>query len=210
MSQDKSVSDATENVSDISESEETIESTVSDQDKNDSVSLSTHRKLLNQRKRDLQKFEEELKQRERQIQELNEAKMQEDGKKDELIESLKSRLKDTETKYKSKTSAYAYKVIASQVEREAIKMGCVDTEGLLLLSDLSMLEPDEDFNIDGSDVKSMLEDIKEKRPYLFQKTAPTIKDGLPKKPDVNVANDLSKLSIQERALMVAKMKSQRG
>jgi len=139
-----------------------------------------HKKLLGQHKT-LKSQYEELQAR---MQKVEEEKMVAEGNKDELISSLRERLDKTESASKQMQANYAYNVVSGQVMQEAAKMGCVDTEALLQLADLTQLEADENYNVYATQVKELLEMAKSKRPYLFQKAAPKIAVGTPTTSDL--------------------------
>lgn len=139
------------------------------------VSYDTHRKLLGQKKTLQDKFTT----MEQELTSLREKSLGDEGKKDELIDSLRGRLSETEGKLKNAVGTFGYKTVSSEFKTEALKMGCVETD-LAMMSiqeELKTLDIDDDFNVDRSQVKSILENLKKSKPILFQKSVPNIPDG---------------------------------
>ena len=169
----------------------------------DSVSYETHRKLLAEKK----KIAEQFNSLSEELNKLKEEKLMAEGNKEELINSLKKSLEEERANRKKESAAYAYKTISAQVEREALKMGCVDTEALIRLADLTSLEVGDDFSLDKEQVRAMLEKTKEERSWLFSKPAPNVQTGVPAKPDVS-AKGLSDLSLDEKVRMLSKQLNQ--
>lgn len=199
MSEEQQVSSgATDETSGMSQDQS---SSVSDTPTNQ-VSYDTHRKLLGEKK----KATERLAALEAELTELREGKMQDEGKKDELIDSLRKRVSEYESKYKKAHADFAYKSVSSQIEREALKAGCVDTEALLSLSDLSTLEVDDNYSVNTDDIMRMIDEAKERRGYLFSKPGPKVVDGVPAKPELSNKKGIEGKSIDELARMLAESK----
>lgn len=186
------------------ETQETVQSvqpTASSGSDAQTVKYESYRKAVNEKKK-LQAQAEEMSAR---LAELEETQMATEGKKDELIQSLQGRLKEKEAKLKETYSTFAYNSVAAQLKAEAHKLGCVDAETLIQVTPLDSLEVGEDFNVDGESLKMLLEEQKEKRPYLFQRQSVAVKDGVPAKPNTETTKDLSKMSIQEKSQLLAQM-----
>ena len=139
----------------------------------DTVAYSTHKKLLAEKKNLQAKYEEI----EKKFNSIHEEKLQNEGKKDELLEAYKQKIND----YESKFSNFAFSTVANNVALEAKEMGCVDHDALIKLVDLSSLNVGDNFAVDKDEVKTMLENVKKEKPYLFKKEAPKVHDGVVKK-----------------------------
>jgi hypothetical protein len=181
------------------------QASVSDTQPSQTVSYDTHRRLLGEKKK-LQAEYGDMKSR---LSELEENQLAGEGKKDELIESLRKRVGEYEKKYKDTVMTYAQTTIQDQVSVVASQMGCIDTSTLVAVAGLETLEPDENFRVNADQVKMLLESEREKRPYLFQKSAPAVSDGTPRNPNSGASDklDLTKLSVTQRARLFAAQSS---
>lgn len=142
----------------------------------DSVSYQTHRRLLAEKK----KAQARLMELEERASRLEQEKLEAEGSKDQLIEKLKTQLAEKDKKYKSAIGNYAFTSVRSQIEAEASKVGCVDTEALTRLVDLDTLDvDDETFRADQEQVKMLIDEVKQKRPYLFSKHGPKLDPHVP-------------------------------
>lgn len=159
----------------------------------DSVSYESYRKVVGAHKNMQEKFsllESELRT-------LKEDKLMSEGKKDEVMESLRTKNKELESKLQTSIGNFAYKAVSGEVAKEAMKLGCVDADALIQLVDLGELDVSDDFMVDAEQVKTMLEDVKKKRPYLFQKEAPKFIDGKPQSGDLK-QKDWKKSTLNEK------------
>lgn len=145
----------------------------------DSVSYESHRKLLIEKKNlqaRFQKLESEL-------EGFKQSDLEAKGKQTELIESLRNQLSETKKESQEIRSKFAWNTLRSQIEREAINQGCINTNAFVKLmskDDFNSIEVDDNFNVNSDDLKRIVE--KNKADY---------KDiGLFKKEKVNV-NDIS-------------------
>lgn len=108
-------------------------------------------------------------------------KLEAAGKKDELIENLKSQLSTEMQKRKSLAESFAVSSIRKQIESEANKLGAVDSANLVRLLDLTKLDVDLDtFQANPEQVKMVLDDAKKEMPYMFSKTAPNLESHVPR------------------------------
>lgn len=124
------------------------------------------------------------------LEEIESSKMQEQGKFKELAESYKKEADEWKKRHESAHQTYAYKVITSQIKAEAAKIGCVDPDALIQLTNVSDLEVDDDFNIKQESLKALMDQEFKKRSYLFKKDAPQIKDGTPAGENTKSHSDL--------------------
>jgi hypothetical protein len=203
MSETQSTSGTTEATASGATQETTETSAASGSEIKDSVAYDTYRKVLGEKK----KASEKLAAMEADLQKMKEEKLQLEGKKDEYIDTLKKKLTDLEMNHKKMVGTYAYNSVTNSLKTEALKHGCIDTEALVKLIDVSALEVSEDFNVDQENLKTAVEDLKKQKPYLFSKEAPKFVD--PKKPVVDVAKQgLKGKSVDELSKMLANLNNQ--
>lgn len=140
-----------------------------------------------------QKLAEEKRARE----ELQRKGLEDQGQFKELANVYKGKAEAAEAKATKLQAAFATKLVADAVAIEAVKLGCVDADALLQLIALDQIPIGEGFEVDKNHVKTMVEDFKKGKPYLFQKQAPKIPDGLPGKAPVVAGKPLEKMTAQE-------------
>ena len=192
-------------VSDGSQEIEQVQSSVSDAGEK-SVSYETHRRLLAQRKSAVEKLEA----LEAKAAQLEADKLEAEGSKDQLIEKLKSQLASKDKQYKDAIGSYAFTSVKSQLEAEATKLGCVDTDALTKLVDLETLEVDkETFRADSDQIKMLVDEAKQARPYLFSKSGPKLDPHVLKTGDTSAGPaDIDKLSSDELKQKIMEIDSQ--
>lgn len=99
-----------------------------------------------------------------------------------------------ETQYKKDQAKWTFIQVSSQLEKEAIKRGCVDPRALVKLAStdglIEELMVDEDLTVAPDSLKTTIEKAEKQYNYLFSKQAPKFRDGTPstntteiKKPD---------------------------
>lgn len=137
------------------------------------------------------------------LEEFEKSRLESEGKKDELIQRLKSEVSQSQEKLKKASEQFAYQVIASKVVEAATKAGCQDTDALLKLADVNTLEVDDNLNVDHESVKMMISDVQKQRPYLFKQEKPLPKDGVPL--GKSTASLPEKLSIDDLANKIAEL-----
>lgn len=140
-----------------------------------------------------QKLAEEKKLRE----ESQRKNLEDQGQFKELANVYKGKAEAAELTATKLRSAFATKLVADSVALEAVRLGCVDPDALLQLIALDQIPIGEGFEVDKNHVKTMVEDFKKGKPYLFQKMAPKIPDGLPGKAPVVTGKPLEKMTAQE-------------
>ena len=155
---------------------------VSDSAQNkDSVAYETYRRTLSEAKR-VKAERDELRER---AALLEQQKLESEGNKDELINTLKKQLAEKEKRYKDSVGNYAYQSVKSQIESEAAKLGCVDTDALSKLVNLDVLDIDETtFRAEAEQVKLLIDEVKNQRPYLFSKAGPKLDPHVPRTGDL--------------------------
>lgn len=162
----------------------------------DTVGYPTHKKLLGEKK----KLDAKVDVLEQENKLMKQNQLEIEGKKDELIASLRSEITDTSGKLKSATEAFANKSVTSVIEREAAKLGCVNTADLVQLMPWDQISIDDNFNVDVVSVKTVLDSLVKEKSYMFQKEAPKTADGIPQG---KVEEVKEKLSIKELAMKLA-------
>lgn len=130
------------------------------------------------------------------LEQIEQEKLAQAGKKDELIESLKTKTKTLEEQYKQATQSFALKTVNSQVLEAARAMGCEKPEVIMKLADLSSVTVNDDFSVDSEALKIALDKVKEDVPALFKKVAAAPRDGVPATGDVK-AKTPDQMSIAE-------------
>jgi hypothetical protein len=162
----------------------------------DVVQYDSYKKVLGEKK----KLDEKLSAYEKELATLRDEKLSAEGKTAELLETTKKRLVETEGKYKKAVGSFAYTLVSSKVEAEAVKLGCNNINDLLALSDLSEIEVDDDFKVNVDQVKALVEKQRKERAYLFSKqvAGPRVGAGAMSS---DLQPDWSKLSITEQARM---------
>jgi hypothetical protein len=155
------------------------------------------------------KLKEELDGVQAKLKAIEDSKLQEQGQFKEAFEKAKKEAEDLKAMSKKQQATYAYKVVTSQVKEEAIKAGCVDPDAFIKLASanglLNDLEPDDEFNVKSEDVKAIVEKAQKNMTYLFGKQAPSVKDGIPAKPQAG--NSLDKMTLQQKLEKLASMTS---
>lgn len=106
-------------------------------------------------------------------------KLKTEGKKDEMIQKLQTKLKEIESTTKKAATSFAHRLVAKEVEAEAAKRGCIKPQALIKLADLSGIDIDDDFNVDSSSVKALLDKMQKENDFLFKKDPVPPKDGMP-------------------------------
>lgn len=153
------------------------------------------------------KLKESLDEVEAKLKAIEDSKLQEQGQFKEAFEKAKKESEELKTQNKKLQATYAYRVVTAQVKEEAIKAGCVDPDAFIKLASanglLNDLEPDDDFNVKSEDVKSIVEKAQKNMTYLFGKQAPSVKDGIPSKPQAG--NPLDKMTLQQKLEKLASM-----
>lgn len=103
-------------------------------------------------------------------------RLAEQGKWKEIAEQQKARADKAEKEAKEKHAKFALRTVESQVKAEAAKRGCVDSDALLKLMDISELDVDDDYSVNGTTMASALEKLQKEKPYLFPKQAASHRD----------------------------------
>lgn len=167
------------------------------QNNQDKVSYETYRRTVDAEKKAKAKADELA----RKVKEFEERDLAAQGKSQELIESLRSQVKEKEEKLNSVVGSFAYKSVESQLKEEAIKQGCVDIDLLLKAgnNEFSKIEVDAEngFQVNKDDLKRFFETTMQKHPMLFKKSGPKFHDGAPANSGDFGSKDYSKMSSAE-------------
>lgn len=137
-------------------------------------------------------------------------KLAAEGKKDELITQYKKQADELAKKNKELYANFAFANVKSQLASEAVKYGCVDVDALIALADLSAIEvDDQSFKADSEAVKSVVEQMKAKKPYLFSKATPKFDTSLPNgKVSDSKGMDLKEMSSAQLLKLAHELKRQ--
>jgi hypothetical protein len=112
-----------------------------------------------------------------------EKELEAQGKSQELIESLRSQIKEKDEKINKVVGSFAFRSVESQLKAEALKHGCVDVDLLLKASssEFSSIEVDAEngFAVNQDDLKRFFEMTIAKHPALFKKAASKFHDAAP-------------------------------
>jgi hypothetical protein len=103
-------------------------------------------------------------------------RLESQGKFQEVAAKEKERADRAEQLAKEAAKKFGWKLVEGAVAGEAAKFGCVDPAALLALAPVNEIGVDEDFNIDATSVKAVIEKMAKEKPYLFAKTALNAKD----------------------------------
>jgi len=140
---------------------------------------------------------------------LTEERMKEQGNYQEAWQKTKQELESERDARKRERQAYAYKVVTSQLEKEAINAGCISSQALIKIATadglINDLEVNDSFEIDQSSLKAAVEKSQQQYQFLFGKPTPSVRDGVPQTTTTKPAQkeDLSKLPM-EKLLDMAK------
>lgn len=199
MSDEKAVSDGPQTETSGS-NEESSPEVISD-NRQDSVKYDTYKRTVGEAK----KYKGLYNELNEKFTNLEQRQLEAEGKKDELIEALRREREDYKNKYQTAVGSYAYKSISSEIVNEAVKMGCTNTKLLMkaVEDDLKTLDYDDNYNVDRDQIKNLLERTKQEHNVLFDKPAPSVKDGTPRTPEVRSGTSLEGLSIAEKAHLLA-------
>lgn len=141
-------------------------------------------------------YRQKLAEEKKRIADLERKKLEEGGQFQELANRYKLDAETALERADKLKQAFALKTVSDKVAVEAAKLGCVDPELLSSVLPLDQIKVDEMFNVDAVSVKTLIEDVKRSKPYLFQKAAPKISDVTPNS-SAPPAKPIDKLSAKE-------------
>lgn len=162
---------------------------------------------LKQTSQEAMKYRKKNAELNKRLEQLEQDKLQSAGKWEEAYQKTKSE-RDSLAKEKETIQAkYAFKVVSGQVAQLATEMQCVDASALVKLMStdgmLDELQVDDEFNVDKPSVKQLLDRAKKQFPYMWGKTAPNIKDAVPKTGETKT--DTSTMSLSEKIKKLAEL-----
>lgn len=171
-----------------------------EQIREDKVAYETYKKTVAAEK----KAKEEARELKAKLQQYEQAELESKGKQAELIDNLRKQIAEENKKRESMLRDFAYQSLNKAVENEAMSQGCVDTEALIKLMDVSAIEVKDDFTVNTEDVKRAIADIKSKKQYLFEKKVSKIADVTPGvKPQQGVTFKLNELKHEDLKKLLA-------
>ena len=139
------------------------------------------------------------------------AKLEAEGNLAESNERLKKQVDDLTKSNKQLAGNFAYNSLISQVEAEAAKAGCVDATALGKLMDLESVDVDmETFRADSDEIKSMIEQQKKDRPYLFNKKGPQINSSNPSTEFTQKKKSIADMTPEEQDALAKSIDKQEG
>jgi membrane-associated HD superfamily phosphohydrolase len=164
------------------------------------VEVSAENKKFRERTKQTQaEYEKTL----RELQSLREEKAKEQGQWKSMYDELKSKYETESQSRQKERAAYAFKTVTSQFAAEAAKSGCARVDDLIklasadgIISDLEVSE--EDYSVTPESLKSALEKAQKAYPYLYARSTPTVRDGVPtNKPAPANKTDLSNMKVDD-------------
>lgn len=157
------------------------------------VSYDSHQKLLGEKKK-LQQSYDEMKQR---FDSLENERLEKEGKYKEQNEALKKANEELKSKFNNYSKTVSEKVIKAQFAREAEKLGCVDADLAFMVCNIDDLELNGDLEFDGKVLNQKIQGIMKDKPHLFSKNVTGPKDKSPNGKFQETTEDLSKMSSAE-------------
>lgn len=171
MSEDnKGVSNTPEEI--VSDDQQESQTAAVSDSGNQTVQYQTHKKLLGQHKNLLSEVE---KMREK-LSSMETEKLEAEGNKDKLIESLKEKIAEKDSRLRNTVGSIAQKNAMSAIVEEAVKIGCNSPAIVkkFLTDKIDTLQFDENFEPDRDQVMELVNEAKLEAPTLFGKDAPKI------------------------------------
>jgi uncharacterized protein involved in type VI secretion and phage assembly len=155
-----------------------VEQTTKKQD--DVVAYSTYSKVMGT----LKKRESELNEVRTRLEAIELEKKQAEGNKDEVITTLRDKLKHTEEAQNKLKHQYAWTTLEGQIKTAALQQGCVNPDKLVQLlsdDDLKAIEVDESFKVNQDDLNRLLEKAKKDHSdiRLFKTKSVNVNDVAP-------------------------------
>lgn len=186
--------------------EQVVQTTENTQEETNAKKL---QKLLTQANEEAKLYRQKLAEQKRHNEEAERKRLEAEGNFKQLAEQYKTEMEMAKSGLQKATSAFAAKTISDQVAMVAKDLGCVDVDVVNNLIDMNTINVDERFNVDSTSLKEKLEEIRTKKPYLFQKPTPKIADvspGMAKKSSVKSIESMSAKEIEEILLNTYKKK----
>lgn len=175
-------------------------------------SAEDYAKRLKETSLEAKKFRQENAELKRRLDEAEAAKLTEQGNFKEIAEKAQKKAAELEKELKSTKGSFAFKSVSNQVATEALRLGCIDTDALIKLTDLSDLEVKEDYSVEPDSIKSLLDAMVKTKPFLFKKADPKISDGLPPGRGTGGGGkkELKDLTLEEKMALLDSGKLEKG
>ncbi len=191
------VNDQTESVNDESAKEQVV---------NPESVLAKNRELLGKQR----ELKDRLAELESQKALMEQSKLEAAGKKDELIESLRKSYREEQEARKKERNGYAYSVVSSKIKEEAAVQGCVDGNAFIKLldkDDFNALEIGDNYDVNGEDLKRLVESKRDALHFLFRKNVPPTSDVAPGRVEnyETKPRDAAELSDEELEAQIRKL-----
>lgn len=147
--------------------------------KNPDAVLAKNRELLKEK----QSIADELATTRAELDRINDDKKIAEGNKDEVINSLRTKLADIESKSKTKENKFNWNTVSSHIKEAALLKGCTSPDKLIKLldkNDLKSLQLYDDYSVNKDDLNSLIEKAMQDHSDigLFKKNV-TINDKVP-------------------------------
>ena len=176
--------DSTQEASSTPESNQAVE-------QKDVVQYESYKKVLSEAKN----AKERARQLEAELETKKNAELEAQGNYQEIIENLKAKTTDLESKYRKERENALWKDVTGAIKNEATRAGCINPDKLIRLldkSDFETLQAD-DGQIRPESVQQLIEKAKKEDYYLFNKGTVPMMDAVPSsKINKQNHNDLSK------------------
>lgn len=171
--------------------------------KEDKVAYDTYRKTLSEAK----SAKEKAKALEAELEKFKQADLEAKGKDKELAESLRKQLEQAKAEKDKIKQDFAFQIYTKAVKAELVKAGALDEDLLISAIDINAVGINDDFTFNEDDIKREVANLATKKPKLFQKKNPGVKDGTPKNVDSKDLNsmDLSKMTLAQKMQRLAEM-----
>jgi len=157
----------------------------------DVVKYESYKKVLGEAKN----AKERARQLEAELEAKKNAELEAQGNYQEIIDNLKAKTLDLESKYRKERENTLWKDVTGAIKNEATRAGCINPDKLIRLldkSDFETLQAD-DGQIRQESVQQLIERAKKEDYYLFTKGNVPMMDALPSnKIEKQNFNDLSK------------------
>jgi hypothetical protein len=157
----------------------------------DVVKYESYKKVLGEAKN----AKERARQLEAELEAKKNAELEAQGNYQEIIDNLKAKTLDLESKYRKERENTLWKDVTGAIKNEATRAGCINPDKLIRLldkSDFETLQAD-DGQIRQESVQQLIERAKKEDYYLFTKGNVPMMDAIPSnKIEKQNFNDLSK------------------
>lgn len=175
----------------------TKEASSSEVKQQDQVSYESFRKSVEAEKR----ARERAHALEAELEAKKQAELEAQGKHEEIIESLKNKLYETESVLKKEREKYLWNSVTSAVKTEAVKHGCKNPDKLVKLldsDDFSMLQADNG-QIMQQSLAALIDKAKKENDFLFTAPAVKVNDVIPSnRPEQPKAKNPNEMSSAEK------------